>query len=346
MASGNSLAHSKTIVWFTQFFRSRFYRWIDKRAKPATEHILSHHRLYILPTLRGYVFVGLVVLLWMLGTNYQNNLILSLAFFLISLFIVTVLHTYANLSGFKITFASSTSVFAGENADFIFTLYHPKYDIENVSFCWRDSEYLVGRVDVKKKIKTQVSVPLHAVQRGWLIPGRLLVQSEYPLGLLRCWTWLNWRIETLVYPAPISAPQPVSVAAQEEAGSEEHPIRGGEDFSHLVEYRPGDAINHIAWKQFAQGKGVYIKEFSQTISREIWLDFNTIGAGDTESRLSALCFWALQYDIADEHYGLRLPGTVVPPGKGYDHKILVLRALATYGLNSPRHSEGVGDAKR
>ena len=340
MTGGNASFRPQVLIWFTQIIRNHFYRWIDKRAKPSTEHILTRHRLYIFPTLRGHVFIGLIILLWMLGTNYQNNLILSLAFFLVSLFIVTILHTYANLSGLKITFASSTSVFVGENADFIFTLYHPKRDIENVQFCWRGSEYLVWRIDVKKKLKTQVSVPLHAIQRGWLVPGRLLVQSEFPLGLLRCWTWLHWQTSAMVYPTPIASPQPVSVATQDDTDNEEHPIRGGEDFSHLVEYRPGDAVNHIAWKQFAQGKGVYIKEFSQTISRENWLDFNTIMAGDTESRLSALCFWALQYDIADEHYGLRLPGTVIPPGKGYDHKILVLRALATHGLAAPPTSNG------
>ena len=348
MPGFNSFARPTPFSGVSRFFRTQLYRWIDKRAKPATEHVLNQQRLYIFPTLRGQIFIVLIILLWLLGTNYQNNLILSLAFFLISLFIVTILHTYANLSGLTIAFSSSTSVFAGEQAEFIFTLFHAKHDIENLNLRWRDSEFTVWHIEVKKNAKTQVSVPVHAARRGWLYPGRLLVESEYPLGLIRCWTWLNWRAHSLVYPAPKQSPQPASIATAEEVGSEHHPIKGGEDFSHLVEYRPGDAIHHIAWKPFAQGKGLHIKEFSQTVSRENWLDYQTIVAGDMETKLSALCYWALQYNIADEHYGLRLPGKVISPDKGFDHKVEVLRTLAMFGIAAPNSGGGNsdGDTKR
>lgn len=316
------------------YYQSFFYRWIDRRVKPATSHILTQQRLYIFPTFRGLVFAGLILLLWLLGTNYQNNMVLALAFFMVSLFIVTILHTYANLSGLRIRFESATSAFAGDDVEFVFSLEGKNATVENLEFRWQSSGYLVKNIDVGKSEKTLVSVPLRSAARGWLTPGRLLVKSEYPLGLLRCGTWLRWRVAALVYPRPLEVPEPPSIAVNEE-GEVEHPIRGGEDFSHLTNYRPGDPINHIAWKPFARGKGLFIKEFSQTVSREIWLDFNAVAAADSETKLSGLCYWALEYELRDENYGLRLPGTVIPPGKGHEHKLEVMRALASFDRQPP-----------
>ncbi len=323
------------------YYRSRFYRWIDGRVPPAVEHTLTQQRLYIFPTFRGLVFTGLIFLLWLLGTNYQNNLVLALAFFLVSLFIVTILHTYANLSGLKIRFESATPAFAGEDVEFIFSIEGKNAAVENLEFRWQDSDLPVKYVDVEKKQKTLVSVPLRSAGRGWLVPGRLRVNSEYPLGLLRCGTWLNWRVAALVYPRPLAVAEPGSIVADDD-GEEEHPIRGGEDFSHLVGYRPGDPINHIAWKPFARGKGLFIKEFSQTVSREIWLDYDSIPGGDPEEKLSGLCHWALEYDLRDENYGLRLPDIVIPPDKGHSHKLEVLRALASFGQQPPFEIRGAG----
>jgi uncharacterized protein (DUF58 family) len=59
-------------------------------------------------------------------------------------------------------------------------------------------------------------------------------------------------------------------------------------------------------------------------------------AADVESRLSILCRWALQAEQRGQQYGLRLPGTAIPPGRGEAHRTRCLEALALFGIEGPR----------
>ncbi|MFL0808881.1 MAG: DUF58 domain-containing protein [Agarilytica sp.] len=272
------------------------------------------------------------MVLWLLGTNYQNNLILALAFLLISIFLVSMLHTFANLAGLDLELMGSANAFVGENADFFIAINNTsKRDSVGVRLLWQDSPLDSVQLDCDKKSHHKVSVSFPALKRGHLQPKRLLVECEYPLGLLRCWTWLSFDAHALVYPEPIELKLNRAAVVDEE-GEGEHPVKGGEDFSALHEYRPGDPIKHIAWKLYARERGLFTKEFSQNVSRELWLDYAQVASSEHEQRLSALCFWALKFSEQDENFGLLLPTEKIEPNKGENHKKSVLEALAVCKL--------------
>ena len=63
--------------------RRRYRRWIDRRTRVESECRLDHRRLYILPSKAGFGFLVLVVALWLLATNFENNLIFMLCFLLV-----------------------------------------------------------------------------------------------------------------------------------------------------------------------------------------------------------------------------------------------------------------------
>lgn len=297
-----------------------------------TRHCLTSRNLYIFPSKRGFVFLLFVMVLWLLGTNYQNNLILALTFLLISIFIVSILHTYANLAGLEIELKGAANAFSGEVALFFFDVTSgKKKPSDGIGLRWQHSHLDPLSIAIDGDVTVKAKVGDLAQRRGVLTPGRLLVESEFPLGLLRCWTWLNFDAHALVYPKPIALPL-THAAIEDEEGEGEHPVRGGEDFTALSEYRPGDSLKHIAWKLYARDRGLYSKEFSQSISREIWLDFFHINTADTELKLSALCYWALQFHLQDENYGLLLPAQKILPGKGENHKAQILEALACFDV--------------
>lgn len=311
-------------------WQKRFFLWLDRRSPHRHQHSLTLKNLYIFPTRRGFMFLLFVMVLWLLGTNYQNNLILALTFLLISVFIVSILHTFANLAGLDITLKGAANAFAGENVEFFFSIENTsRRDSNGIALRWQESLLDASFCDSEQKTLTSVTVPLQTERRGHVRPQRLLMESEYPLGLLRCWTWLNFDAHALVYPKPIERPL-ANAAVADEQGDGEHPARGGEDFNALHEYVPGDPIKHIAWKLYARDRGLFTKEFSQNISRELWLDFFQVASNDVEQKLSALCFWALQFSSKDEQFGMILPGKKISPNKGENHKARVLEALASY----------------
>ena len=318
----------------TDFFQDRFFSFVDRRNVSQNHQRLTQKNLFIFPSMLGLYFLCMTGVLWMLGTNYQNNMVLGLVFLLVSVFLIAILQTFSNLVGLDITFKKATPVFAGDDVEFIFSVTNPNRRHREALECsWQDDDRDHVVFDVPPGETVIVRIPLKSARRGRLKPGRLLLQTYYPLGIFRCWTWIRWDIETVVYPKPIEIPQMKSTVTTDEEGDGLHPTQNGDDFSALHEYRDGDSLKHVAWKSYAREQGLYTKEFKQNLSQELWLDFDAAVGVDVEHKISGLAYWAIRFHQMDENYGLRLPGQDVLPDKGERHQMDVLTRLALYGLS-------------
>ena len=80
--------------------------------------VLTHHRIFILPTQRGLGFVVLLILLLLIAFVYNNNLAYLLTFLIASVFFVTILHSFRSLSGLSVQAGLAKPVFAGHPACF------------------------------------------------------------------------------------------------------------------------------------------------------------------------------------------------------------------------------------
>lgn len=317
------------------FFRRRkalFFRFVDKRIPVAKQFYLSQKNLFIFPTKRGFQFLLLVLVLWMLGTNYQNNLILALAFFMVSLFVLVILVTFQNLNRLTIQYVHANEAFAGDELALTFS-------IDNRSRTWREELRFLWQgsssanacfYSCKPNVEQKISVPVMVKKRGVLRLPRMGVQSIFPFGIIQCWTWLSWDVDAVVYPKPKSGLLGNSLKTADEAGDGLHPTKGNDDFSGLKEYAAGDSLGRISWKTFAKRRGLFVKSFEESLSAEKWLDFSVVAGANTEEKLSILCFWVLHYHQENENYGLLLPNKTIAPGSGLKHRTACLKALALY----------------
>ena len=189
------------------------------------------------------------------------------------------------------------------------------------------SETLVSLVD-----DDSVKVQLHMAvdKRGWFNPGRLLLESTYPLGLLRCWTWIDLDLRAMVYPRPLASAELPGLATDRPDGAAAMVV-GNDDFYGFRKYRKGDSLRQVHWKGLAKGQGVQTKQYTAYADRSVWLDWDLFPGMGTEQRLSHLCYWVLEFDRRREEYGLRLPGVVIEPAVGDKHRDRVLKELALYG---------------
>jgi uncharacterized protein (DUF58 family) len=309
--------------------RARFDAWVRRRIPPARSVTLDQKRIFIFPSRVG-LFFGLCLLVMLLAAiNYQNNMAYALTFLLATLFIVATLHTYANLSGLTIRAVRARAAFPGQQSEFDVLIERSKRrDHFGLRLKWPAStEALVNLVD-----EDRVSVQLHAAvgERGWYSPGRLLVESTYPLGLLRCWTWIDLDLYALVYPRPLPSPELPGLSSDQPDGAAV-PVVGSDDFYGFRDYRRGDSPRHIHWKGLARGQSLQSKQYGAYAERSAWLDWDMFPGLGTEQRLSHLCHWTLVFAGRNEEYGLRLPGVVIEPDTGDHHRERVLQALALYG---------------
>lgn len=308
--------------------RHRIQDWVDSRRPGASVHRLNRHSLYIFPSRAGLAFLLLDCALWLTGTNYENNLVLALAFMLIALFVVTILHTFANLSGLTVQLLGASPAISGELSEIRLRVSRPgKRPRDNLQLRWSGSEPVL--LDLVEASEATASLYVPTRGRGWFDPGRLVIESRYPLGILRCWTRLDMDCRVLVYPRPIPAgPLPQAHVIREEGSVSL--LRGADEFHGYKEYEAGDSLRNVDWKHYARGMGLHTRDYSAFVDNRLWLDWDYLAGMDREARLSRLCHWVLEAARTDAEYGLRLPGQTLPPGSGPVHRDQALRMLALF----------------
>lgn len=310
----------------------KMWQWFDAKNPPKNQHQLSRKNLAIFPSLQGFWFLFADAILWLVGTNYENNLILAFAFLLTTLFIICILHTFANLSGLSIQFLGVSPVFSGDTADIKLLISRPgKRGRDSIKMYWPSN--LPTVMSLLTEREAQVKIMTATKGRGWCDPGRLILDSYFPLGIIRCWTRLNLDCRILVYPKPIAAgPLPKAQALHDDGDTSSH--KGADEFSGYKSYQVGDSMRNVSWKHYARGLDVMSKEFSAYVDHRLWLDWDYFAGMDREARLSRLCYWVLECAKTDHEFGLRLPNKELPPGSGVGHQSQALKMLALFETNS------------
>ncbi|MFF7708490.1 DUF58 domain-containing protein [Pseudomonas sp. NPDC007930] len=309
---------------------ARLQRWQDRRAPVAAQVLLDHQRVYILPSRAGLGYALTLALILLAAINYQNSMAYVLVFVLGSLFIVTILHTYRNLSGLQVGSAAPAAVFAGEQARFTLRLESTGKAHQAIAVGWGREP--LASADLLPAHVQWLELPWPTQQRGWLAAPRVRLSTQFPLGLLCAWSWVRSDQRVLVYPQPLAGDLPLQPASADEHEQVGLQVvgQGTDDFQGLKAYEPGDTWRRLNWKAWSRGGPLLIKAFGEQRGQEVALDFLALRGG-TEQRLSILCHWVLQLTEQQRPFALRLPGVALPPACDEAHREACLRALALFG---------------
>lgn len=309
-----------------------FRRWAAKRSPRADQVVLQHRTIYVFPSKQGLAFLFTVVLIWILGTNYQNNLILGLSFFLTSLMLVSVIHAFKNLLGLTFTPQFRLHASVGEMASFDIQISSAYSSAHHGLLLTLNNEEPV-RVDLIVGKPTSVRLSTVARHRGWLALSRVTLKSYFPFGLIRAWGYIDLHHRALIFPKPIACDQPPLGAGQGVEGTYVSAQRGDE-FQGFQTYQPGSPLSQIAWKHYARGAGMHLKDYRTQQSEQYWLDWQALHARDTELALSNLSYWVNYFADNNIEFGLRLPNVTIELGAGDVHRVDALTALALFGYVS------------
>ena len=309
------------------WWQSAISNWLNRRLPPSSEMVLNQKNVFIFPNRFGWAYLLMMVLLFLLGTNYQNNLILALAYLLSSLFVTSAFHSFFNLSALMIQARHPVSIYLGESVRFELILKGDKERFDmRLSAEGGLSEHLT---DFERDAR--LGVAFTPKNRGWFSVSRLRLSTQYPLGIFNCWTLLDMNQKALVYPSPVICS--LNLARGKEGLEEEEEslaARGDQEFVGIRPYRVGETLNQVAWKQVAQGRGWVSKEFSQPDTRRSWLRLSDTTGESLEQRLGKLCHQIIELSRQNTAYGLDLGALVIQPETGKAHKSNCLKALALY----------------
>ncbi|PPC74316.1 DUF58 domain-containing protein [Pokkaliibacter plantistimulans] len=316
-------------------WRRYWQNWSRQRLASHDRVRLDQRRIFILPSRSGLGFIALLMLLLLLAINFQNALIYGLCFWLATIMLLLTLHTYRGLHGLQVHTLPGQPCFAGETA--LFRLHLQREAKQSgcvLTLCWPGGPAI--SVDLLNHASQSVDLPYPAAQRGWLRPPRLTLQTTYPGGLIRAWTYLIFDWQALVYPAPLAVPPALSSDSESEHSDSQPLSAGGQDFHGLRSYQAGDSLRRIHWPAYARSGRLYSRTFSQSLRQHDWLDWQAMPGPGSEARLSQLCSEILRMEQLHQSYGLRLPNQQFAPRHGTAHQATCLKALALYGLEEPR----------
>ncbi|MBL1142110.1 MAG: DUF58 domain-containing protein [Proteobacteria bacterium] len=302
---------------------------------------LKRHRVYIFPTIQGWIYSMMLIVMLLGAINYNNSMAYMLCFLLTSLGLVCMLHTYRNLSGLIISSSRPKSVFAGQPALFPiqldnrlglekFSLYLEQQATRKKWFRKKETAELVS-VGINSGQKNTSYYPVESHRRGVLNCKRLKISTTFPLGLFVAWSYFEPEYDCLIYPVPEGQKQ-LPVYTSNDDDTEYGTQAGTDDFAGFRKYRAGDPIHSIAWKAYAKEQGLIVKQFSGKGSKTLMLNWESVShINNIEARLSQLCYWILNAEKASIHYALEIPGVSIEASHGNQHKEICLNALARYG---------------
>ena len=294
---------------------------------------LLRRRLYILPTRAGLGFSAVVFGMLVAALNYGNGTALGIAGLLSGLALVAMHECHRNLLALEIGSIETTSAFAGGRG--LVTL-----ALRNDARIARLRVQVEARgaaqpaiVDLAPNAGARAVLEVPAARRGRLRIERVRISTTYPFGLFRAWTWLAVPLAAIiVFPRPRgSRPLPPPEGALKHSGRS----AGGSELDEwrgLRAFRDGDSPRQVAWKAYARGAPLLVKEYASSGSGERLFDFGRLSGLDGEGRLEQLARWIIDADARGERYGLVLPGGALAPDRGSEHRRCTLTALALYGL--------------
>ncbi|MCS6996795.1 MAG: DUF58 domain-containing protein [Casimicrobiaceae bacterium] len=297
-------------------------RWREASGRLPTradQVVLVQNRIFVLPSGRGWFVIAVVIILLLIGINYQLALAYVVAFLLGGLFQVALLATYRHLAGLVVRPGRSPLAREGEALVFTLTLSSPARAREGIRarFTAPPSAQVLATatIDLAADGSGHLELIVPAPKRGVYSLGRITLESRAPYGLIRAWSYVHFPWLGFVSPEPESPAPPLPFEPGDPARTA-HARGYAHDPDGLREYVPGDSLRRVAWKQVAKSGQWYTRVGSGDAATELHIDWNALGMADPEARLRRIAAWIDRARHENRAFCLTLPNGALSMGRG------------------------------
>lgn len=324
------------------FFRKRWQAWLRRRLPRSDSRTFGQKSIFIVPSGAGAMFGVLLLAMLVTGINYQNSLIYLVTFLLGSVFVGTMHQTHRNLSGLRLDLIDAGEGVAGEPVPFRFRLTASGDDAVAITLSAEGCDCVTTHVPAGEFRDLVLWLP--SATRGYLRPEKIRIETRYPFGLLKAWSWIRPASAGVIFPRAIPVADVGGCSGDDESRHRNLPVTG-QDHVDLRPWREGDLSQRVQWKRFARNEQMVVADWEAEAGSPVWLDFNAFPGVERERRLAFLAWLVRERGRAGMPFGLKLPGQVVAPDSGPHHMLQCLRALAVWGETIPGEGEaGASDA--
>ena len=307
------------------YINAWFNKQLKKRKHSAKTIKLSHKNIYILPSKFGLAYLLVNLLVYVLGINYQNNLVIMFSYLMLSFLLVNFIVAFINLYNLTITLSHT-------NAGYQHTGYQAQFHLSN-----RDgttSLEIQGEniknlfVDGIGEEFIKLDVAVNEAMRGAHRLPRIKLLSRYPFGLVTTWSYFVSEAMTYIYPTPLAFSfHQVSQAELESDNDNNKTTFASENYQGVRPYIEGDKVNRISWKHYAKHQVLATKDFTSGSSSEYEFSLNIV-PGNLEQKLQHLSYLITHAENESLQYSLVLPNSKIELNNGMHHMTQCLERLS------------------
>lgn len=278
-------------------WQQRWHVWLAKRFHFIDAKQLTQRDILIFIYQQGYLFVSLIVLSFVAGVNYANNLILGFCFLISAVLCISFYITFKQLHGLKVELLIPEIGQVEQTLKITVLLQQSERQVRYLYLQYADQIKPFMVTDKQQ----QFDLDFIPEQRGrWQLPI-IKLYSVYPLGLVRAWHYLYVQHDTWIAPKALSHQYESDYSLLKSA-------QDWDEFHELREFKLGDRLQAVSWKHAAQGQGLQVKVFEQQQTPpELSIDYTQLGVAEHEQKLALMMGLIEQCEFDQRAYSLKLP---------------------------------------
>jgi uncharacterized protein (DUF58 family) len=304
-------------------------KWFYRRFIKKTRRIkLGFNNLYIFPNLFGLYWVITTVVLYVLGTNLENNFTIFICYLMVAVLLISLFLTHFNIHGLEIISTNQKVNFANSKINYKIILNSKKYR-NNIKLKFLNKENKT--IFIEKIEDTLIkSLTIESKQRGIYTPDIIYGESSSPLSLCTCWFY--WKpVDKLIVAPEIKKARVNKEINLSKMNSRDKKNNAtiGDDLIDIQIYKKGEKKSLIYWKSLARSGPPLSKNFNNENLKNNWLILNK--HLPIEKALEHLCFEIYNQYKNNSVYGVFISkNKFIQPDKSEKHYLKCLTILASY----------------
>ncbi|NHC02375.1 DUF58 domain-containing protein [Acinetobacter sp. 187] len=258
--------------------KAQLRQWMAKRFSLTSSKQLKQRDILIFIYQQGYLYLVLILITFIAGINYANNLILGFCFLINVLLCISFYLTFKQLHQLEIEFILPEV--GRVNNSFILQVYLKQATPQQRYLYLKVNDEIQPILFQDTQLKIELS--LKAMTRGAMQIPPIQLYSTYPLGLVRAWSYFY--LSEPLWIAPEAKHFQNNVQATSSLGEPDF-----DEFRELRNYQAGDSLHAVSWKQAARGQGLSVKQFEdQKDANVITIDYAHMPTTNHEEKLSLM----------------------------------------------------------
>lgn len=299
--------------------RAKFKQWIHRRFQYKNVKTLAQNDVLVFIYKQGYLYLVLILITFIAGINYANNLILGFCFLISAILCISFYVTFKQLHGLTIEVVTPELGQADQTLPItlIFKCQQSSPKYLHIRYAGHYTSILLQQSPQQVEL---ISLPN---MRGRYVVPEIQISSTYPLGLVRAWTYCYVQNEVWIAPKTKRIPKVNMNSAKDLVEPDL------DEFRELRTFREGDSLQVVSWKQVARGQGLYIKQFEdRSDDQTLNIDYEQMPSSAHEEKLSLMMGLVEQCEAENIQYSMSLPQQTLAVGLGESQRLQAQLMLA------------------